>query len=86
MKIRVVMTGRDYHAAEPLPDELDLADNASVDDALAQLSAALPQDQSLPASCLIAVAGEHLGTVTNHQPRALRDGDELVLISPVAGG
>ena len=86
MKIRTVITGRFYHATSSLPDELDLADGASVDDALAELSSRLPTDQSLPASCLVAVSGKHLGTLSAHESATLKEGDELVLIAPVAGG
>ena len=85
MKISVVVTGRSYHATSQLPDELDLPDGANVDDALQLLDAQLGDDQ-LPASCLVAVAGKHLGTLAKHAAATLADGDELTLIAPVAGG
>jgi molybdopterin converting factor small subunit len=86
VNIRVVVTGRNYHTAAPVPEELELGEGQSVDDALAGLAQYLPEGQSFPASCLLVVSGQHLGTVSNHQPRTLRDGDELALIAPVAGG
>jgi len=69
-----------------IPQELSLADGASVDDALASLAAALPEGKRLPESCLLVVSAAHLGTLREHLPQALKDGDELVLIAPVAGG
>ena len=86
MKVRVVLSGRRYDAAEALPDCLTLPDGAAVDEALGALAALMPEGKGLPKSCLVAVSGAHLGTVQNYRPRVLRDGDELVLIAPVAGG
>ena len=86
MKIKVAITGRSYHTTEQLPDEITLPDASSVDDAIAVLEKQLPGESQLPASCLVAVSGEHLGTLSSHQARQLIDGDELTLISPVAGG
>lgn len=86
MKIRVVVTGRNYHTAAPVPEELELGEGQSVDDALALLTRYLPEGQSFPGSCLVVVSGQHLGTVSKHQPQRLREGDELALIAPVAGG
>ncbi len=85
MKISVVVTGRSYHTTAQLPDEIELPDGSDVDDALRLLESQLGEDQ-LPASCLIAVAGKHLGTLANHTAVPLADGDELTLIAPVAGG
>jgi molybdopterin converting factor small subunit len=86
MKIRVVFTGRSYPMAEGLPEELTLGEDDRLAAALDQLAARLPQDQPLPASCLVSVSGRHVGTLGSHEDCALRDGDELVLIAPVAGG
>ncbi len=86
MNIRVVVTGRSYHTAEQLPEEIALDDNATVDDAIESISKLLPDGETFPASCLVAVAGQHLGTLLSHQNRELRDGDEVTLIAPVAGG
>jgi molybdopterin converting factor small subunit len=80
------MTGRSYHSAEQLPDSLDLPDGAGVDDALNSLTESMPDGESLPPSCLVIVSGQHLGTVSKHEARDLKDGDELTLIAPVAGG
>jgi molybdopterin converting factor small subunit len=84
--IQIVFTGRSYQTSAQLPDTLELRDDAGVGDAIAALRLALGDADSLPSSCLLAVSGEHLGTVENHEPRTLEDGDELVLIAPVAGG
>lgn len=84
MNVRLVVTGRMYHLAEEAPDSLTLDDGARLDDALAALQQLLAEP--LPPSCLIAVGGDHLGTVAGHENRELRDGDELVFLSPVAGG
>ena len=86
MKVRVVFSGRRYDDAEALPECLTLPDGAAVDDALRALAGLMPEGKGLPKSCLVAVSGAHLGTVGSHRPRVLRDGDELVLIAPVAGG
>jgi len=86
MKIHVVISGRSYHAAETIPDRLTLPDDATVDDALRMLAELAPDGKGLPQSCLVAVSGTHLGTVRDHKPQPLHDGDELVLIAPVAGG
>ena len=86
MMIKIVFSGRGYHDASSLPDELTLPDKASVDDALARLDELLPEGARLPESCLVAVSGEHLGTRASHEQRELTDGDELMLVAPVAGG
>lgn len=86
MKVRVVISGRHYEWAQIPTDELTLADGAALDDALAALSALLPRSRQLPDSCLVALSGRHLGTVGDHRREPLRDGDELLLFSPVAGG
>jgi len=86
MKIRVMLTGRSYHTAASLPAELDLDEGASLDDALSQINATLTAEASLPDSCLIAIGGQHVGTVASHPDVALQDDQELVLIAPVAGG
>lgn len=86
MKIQIVISGRSYDAAETLPEFLTLPDGASVDDAVEALRGLLPEGRSLADSCLVAVSGVHLGTLKSHTERPLTDGDELVLIAPVAGG
>ena len=86
MKIRVVLTGRSYHTAASLPAELELDEGDSLDDALKQINAALTAEAALPESCLIAIAGQHVGTVASHPDITLQDNQELVLIAPVAGG
>jgi molybdopterin converting factor small subunit len=86
MRIRIVISGRSYDRAATAPDELDLAEGANLDDALAALQDLLGKDGRLSGSCLVAVSGRHVGTLANHVPQTLCDGDELVLFAPVAGG
>jgi molybdopterin converting factor small subunit len=86
MNVQVVITGRSYDAAANVPDQFTLDEGATLDDALKAVAAALPDDRPLPPSCLVAVSGTHLGTLGSHPSRQLADGDELVLIAPVAGG
>ena len=86
MKIQLVYTGRSYQLAERLPAELDLADAAKLDDALQAVNELLSDDEQLPASCLISISGQHVGTLTSHENVSLKDRDEVILIAPVAGG
>lgn len=86
MKIRIVYTGRSYQIAERLPEELALSADAKLDDALHAINRLLAGDEQLPPSCLISVSGQHIGTLTSHENQGLKDGDEIILIAPVAGG
>ena len=86
VNVNVVYTGRSYQTAESLPQEITLADGAALGDALRAIGEFLPDGQELPATCLVSVAGQHRGTVAAHSNDRLADGDELVLIAPVAGG
>ncbi|MFT5527760.1 MAG: molybdopterin converting factor small subunit [Pirellulaceae bacterium] len=85
MKIQVVVTGRSYHLADDIPEEIELAADATLNTAISDINSRLG-DQPLPDSCLLAVGGKHMGTIAQHADVALRDGDEIVLIAPVAGG
>ena len=86
MNISIVVSGRSYDTAESLPDRLSLPEDCSLDDALAELASLLPEGKTLPATCLLAVSGLHLGTLGNHRAHPLKEGDQLVLVAPVAGG
>jgi molybdopterin converting factor small subunit len=86
MKIRVVISGRGYDRLQSLPEELELADAATTKEAVESLCRALPDGTQLPPGCLVALSGQHLGLLFAHEPRPLRDGDELVIVAPVAGG
>ncbi|MGA2616179.1 MAG: MoaD/ThiS family protein [Thermoguttaceae bacterium] len=86
MNVNIVVAGREYDLAQAIPEQLTLPERASLDDALQALAQLLPPDRQLPASCLLAVSGKHLGTLGSHQPAPLADGDELLLLAPVAGG
>ena len=86
MKVRVVVSGRNYDTARAIPRQLTLPEGCSVDEAISAVAGYLPQGRDLPESCLVAVSGSHLGTLRSHRPQVLSDGDELVLIVPVAGG
>ncbi len=84
MQIRVVLTGRGYHLADAIPSELELGEGANVSDALKNLEAASPG--LLADSMLVLIDGRHVGTVAAHESVPLRDGSELELLAPVAGG
>jgi molybdopterin converting factor small subunit len=86
MKIQISYTGRSYQTATLLPSEITLDEGSTVADALLQLTQNLTDDQQLPTSCLLAVSGDHIGTLANHSNPSLKDRDELILIAPVAGG
>jgi len=86
MQIRLFITGRSYHTTAGLPDELPLREGAHLQDALAEINRRLPADQTLSAACLVAIGGNHVGRVGEFDNVALRDGDELVIVAPVAGG
>ncbi len=86
MKIRILFTGRSYQTSSQLPSELEVPEQVSISQAVQILADRLPGDQSLPSTCLVAVSGEHVGTISQLNDRALVDGEELVLIAPVAGG
>ncbi len=86
MNIRIVISGRNYELAEPFPDAIELPDGSTVDDALELLSARFSEGRSFPPSCLLGIAGKHVGTVSSHPPASLSDNDEIVIFAPVAGG
>lgn len=86
MKVRIVLTGRSYHSADALPDELSLPDGATLNDALDNLREACSDIELLPSSCLIAISGQHVGTIADHEATSLKEGDELLFLAPVAGG
>ena len=86
MKIRLLVSGRNYQAATQLPDELELPEGARLDDAIARLEQSMPEGASLSPNSLIAVSGTHVGTLAAHPNKELSDGDELVVVAPVAGG
>ena len=61
--------------------QLHLDDGATVSDLLQALAEEHPQLQPGLPSALPVVAGSHV-----HKTQALHDGDEVSLLSPVAGG
>ena len=86
MKIQIMFMGRSYHAARDLPAVLTLEPGTTLDVALTQLMALPTAQEHLSPACLVSVSGKHRGTIGEHESVALQDGDELVLIAPVAGG
>ena len=86
MKIRILIVAPMWGIADGLPAELTLEDGSTVDDAIAALNDHLPDGETLPDSCLIAVGGRHRGTVGTRLQLPLKDGDELELITPAGGG
>ena len=89
MRIHVKITGRLYDARATSPMYLDLTPGATVDDALDVLRAEGPANGTagpIIPQAVLAVSGEHLGTVADHAPRILVENDELLIFAPVAGG
>lgn len=84
MQIRLVLTGRGYDRTQ-LPERLDLAAGATISAALATIQAAIGSAR-LPASTLVILSGRHLGTVAAYDDAPLAEGDEIMLLQPVAGG
>ena len=66
------------------PKSLELPEPARLDDALQRIAAALAEP--IASSCLISVSGRHVGTLADHPNCQLSDGDELLLLAPIAGG
>ena len=83
MRIKLKITGRLYNLAEGMPGELELSEEASIANALEAVRAL---HGPLAPGALLAVSGEHLGTVADHLGRTLKENDELLIFSPVAGG
>ena len=83
MRIKVKITGRQYDAVEALPEELELSDGASIELVLETLRSTYGP---ISPAALLAVSGEHLGTVADHRAKTLDDDDEVLIFSPVAGG
>ncbi|HJP06275.1 MAG: MoaD/ThiS family protein [Proteobacteria bacterium] len=77
MRVKVRVTGQLIDICSA--DHVDLADGASVDQALAQLN--IPHDQV----GLVSVNGEAVSKAKRPH-RALADGDELVVMAPLTGG
>jgi hypothetical protein len=85
MKVRIAFIGRGYDAAA-LPPALELPAGTTSDAAMAEINRLLPPGRSISPACLLAVRGQHLGTAARHAAVELKEGDELLLIAPVAGG
>jgi molybdopterin converting factor small subunit len=81
-----MFTGRSYLHASALPDLIELTPGATVEEAIVRIRRYFYDDQALSDSCLVAVSGEHLGSIGRFADRTLQEGEEIVLIAPVAGG
>ncbi len=86
MKIRVSIMGRSYHMTDGLHEFIELDDPATLEEAVQRINQLMPEGQTLTGSCLVLLGGTHFGSLDNHDPISLSDGDELTLIAPVAGG
>lgn len=86
MRVRLFVSGRNYDLAARLPEEITLDEGNTLDDALHHLRGLMPDGRQLPGTCVVAVSGKHCGTLASHPSEALRNGDELVIVAPVAGG
>ena len=69
---------------QSLPPEIGVDDGATVSDALAKLREEVAD--MIVDSMLVLVDGRHIGTVGDHEAAVLREGSELELLAPVAGG
>jgi molybdopterin converting factor small subunit len=83
MRIQVKITGRQYNVAEALPEQLELSVGASIEHVLETIRSI---HGPISPGALLAVSGEHLGTVADHRAKTLEDNDEVLIFSPVAGG
>jgi molybdopterin converting factor small subunit len=84
MRIRIQVAGRGYDSTK-LPEQMEFAANETVASALAKLREHLG-DGNLSPTTLVILAGRHLGSIANYEDAPLADGDELMLLQPVAGG
>jgi hypothetical protein len=75
-----------YDLGPQHPGVLDLPVGATVDNALAVLELDACSRRCLVPSALVAVSGQHIGTVADHAVQRLEDDDELLIFAPVAGG
>lgn len=64
VRVRLKMTGRQYNLSDTLPELLELAEGASIELALEQVRAIAGP---IAPGALLAVSGEHLGTVADHR-------------------
>ena len=81
MRVRVRLGAGLSRFADAPQLSIDLADGASVDDLLAALGTQQPALQPALRSVLPVLAG-----TTVERERRLRQGDEVALLIPVAGG
>jgi len=86
MLVTVTISGRLYDLGPRHPGVLDLPTGATVDDALAVLQRDVSCRRCLAPSALVAVSGQHIGTVADHLAQPLADSDDLFIFAPVAGG
>ena len=86
MNIRVTYLGRRYDAATELPEVLNLPLASKLTDALAHLKATLDTAGLGADSCLVSLNGEHVGGLADGTKAMLQEGDEILLVNPVAGG
>ena len=86
MQVRVFFSGRHNNIADNVPRELELPEGCMLSQALTTLLDCLPAHRRPAGTCLVAVSGTHVGTLAHYRDTALRPGDELLLLSPVAGG
>jgi len=85
MNIKIVMTGRSYDQTSEVGDQLTLPDEARLTDLIEEINRRLGDHQLSP-SCLVAVGGNHQGTISANDNPPLQDGQEVVFLQPVAGG
>ena len=86
MNIRLAITGRSYHLAGSIPQSIELNADCTLQEAIEHVRQLFPSDNPVADSCVISVAGKQRGTVGAPSAHQLRDGDELLIVAPVAGG
>ena len=81
MRVRILLFSQMRIEAERSTEELEVAEGATVGDALTQFYSRHPALQGFAPSCLVAVGLEY--APPGHP---LSEGDEISLIPPVSGG
>ena len=85
MKISIEYSGRNYDRASLFPDSVNLPDNSDLQTLIDHLGS-LGCSDSLSPSCLVSVSDLHCGSIGSHSNPKLKNGDAVLVLSPVAGG
>ena len=80
MEILVNFSGRGCERMSALPSFLLLQDGVTLSRAVDAIERQSNRDHLLPPTSLVAVNGNHAGTLAAPDHRVLRDGDEISII------